>query len=30
MIIPKFDKSIDDRCTKNKWSKVKKTKYSYF
>ena len=24
MIIPKFDKSIDDRCTKNKWSKVKK------
>ena len=24
MIIPKFDKSIDDRCTKNKWLKVKK------
>ena len=24
MIIPKFDKSIDDRCKKNKWSKVKK------
>ena len=23
-IIPKFDKSIDDRCAKNKWSKVKK------
>ena len=22
--IPKFDKSTDDRCTKNKWSKVKK------
>ena len=24
MIIPKFDKSIDDRCLKNKWLKVKK------
>ena len=24
MIIPKFDKSIDDRCKKNKWLKVKK------
>ena len=24
MIIPKFDKSTDDRCVKNKWSKVKK------
>ena len=24
IIIPKFDKSIDDRCTKNKWLKVKK------
>jgi len=24
MIIPKFDKSIDDRCAKNKWIKVKK------
>ena len=24
VIIPKFDKSIDDRCTKSKWSKVKK------
>ena len=24
MIIPKFDKSVDDRCTKNKWVKVKK------
>jgi len=24
MTIPKFDKSIDDRCTKNKWLKVKK------
>ena len=24
MIIPKFDKSIDDRCKKNQWSKVKK------
>jgi len=24
MIIPKFDKSIDDRCTKKKWLKVKK------
>ena len=24
MIIPKFDKSADDRCSKNKWSKVKK------
>ena len=23
-IIPKFDKSIDDRCAKNKWLKVKK------
>ncbi len=23
MIIPKFDKSIDDRCIKNKWTKVK-------
>ena len=23
MVIPKFDKSIDDRCTKNKWIKVK-------
>ncbi len=22
MIIPKFDKSADDRCTKNKWAKV--------
>ena len=24
MIIPRFDKSIDDRCTKKKWVKVKK------
>ena len=24
MIIPKFDKSVDDRCTKNKWIRVKK------
>jgi D-glycerate 3-kinase len=24
MIIPKFDKSVDDRCTKNKWVRVKK------
>ena len=24
MIIPKFDKSVDDRCTKKKWVKVKK------
>ena len=24
MVIPKFDKSIDDRCKKNKWLKVKK------
>ena len=24
MIIPKFDKSIDDRCSKNKWFKIKK------
>tara|TARA_E500000075_G_scaffold60549_1_gene54492 strand:- start:27 stop:515 length:489 start_codon:yes stop_codon:yes gene_type:complete len=24
MIIPKFDKSIDNRCAKNKWLKVKK------
>ena len=24
VIIPKFDKSIDDRCKKNRWSKVKK------
>ena len=24
MNIPKFDKSIDDRCAKNKWLKVKK------
>ena len=24
MIIPKFDKSVDDRCAKNKWTKVKK------
>ena len=24
MIIPRFDKSVDDRCTKNKWVKVKK------
>ena len=24
IIIPKFDKSIDDRCKKNKWLKVKK------
>ena len=23
-MIPKFDKSIDDRCHKNKWQKVKK------
>ena len=24
MVIPKFDKSVDDRCIKNKWSKVNK------
>ena len=24
MTIPKFDKSIDDRCSKNKWLKIKK------
>ncbi len=24
MIIPRFDKSVDDRCIKKKWSKVKK------
>ena len=28
IMIPKFNKAIDDRLPKKKWLKVKKTKYS--